>query len=314
MKLETEYNSATSSRHLILRSQYKLLISSTAEVAWNARNAKRFKALGYIFTKMKDVFTVKIEDLSPNSHSKVRVKCDYCGAEYDTIWVSVVKGRKSGVNKDCCSNPVCTGKKAADVMEFKHGVRYSAFLPDVVEKRKRTCLERYGVDNPSKSEVVKERIVKSNLERYGVEYSQQSPEVRAKTNETCLERYGVSNYVELFAGKFIGEKSPTWKGGVAYSRVERASHEYITWRKEVYSRDQYRCKKCGAKNERGYGKSVSLHAHHINNWADNPDKRYDVNNGITLCGGYHMAFHSKYGKRGNTSAQLFDFLSDEKIG
>ena len=37
-------------------------------------------------------------------------------------------------------------------------------------KIKNTCLKRYGADNPLQSEEIKEKIKKTNLEKYGVEY------------------------------------------------------------------------------------------------------------------------------------------------
>ena len=63
----------------------------------------------------------------------------------------------------------------------------------------------------------------------------------------------------------------------------------------------------------GNGKTVVLNAHHIKNWADNPDDRFDLNNGITLCEKCHSEFHRKYGKKDNTNTQLFEFLSDKKV-
>jgi len=100
----------------------------------------------------------------------------------------------------------------------------------------------------------------------------QNEAVRAKAIKTCQDRYGVDSYVELFAGRFIGENSPVWKGGVEYHRIERATHEYIEWRKAVFSRDGYTCQCCGVRN--GYGKTVELNAHHILNWRDHPNNRY----------------------------------------
>lgn len=290
-----------------------MLISEYVCMHWNAKNKSRYESLGYVYTKMRDEFMVRVNDLSHGSSAIVKVKCDYCGDIFETSWYILLHGRRNGLEKDCCSNPKCTGAKAADVMERKHGVRYSAYMPEVVQKRKVTCIERYGVENPFASEVIKEKIKQHNIEKYGVPYTQQNAFVRRKTEHTCLERYGVSNYVELFAGKFIRENSPVWKGGPEYSRVERATHEYIEWRNSVFTRDNYTCQCCGAKNGDGSGKSIIINAHHIKNWADNPAERYDINNGITLCERCHTSFHSKYGKKDNTCSQLFYFIADKKI-
>ncbi len=63
-----------------------------------------------------------------------------------------------------------------------------------IKKKKETTIERYGVDNISKSEYFKKLIKEQNLVRYGVEWYQQSQEFREKSKKTCIEKYGVSSY------------------------------------------------------------------------------------------------------------------------
>lgn len=58
------------------------------------------------------------------------------------------------------------------------------------EKRKRTNLERYGVENFFKD---KERIKKANLAKFGVENVSQLESVKNKKKETYLKKFGVEN-------------------------------------------------------------------------------------------------------------------------
>lgn len=185
-----------------------------------------------------------------------------------------------------------------------------------MKKIKQTCLEKYGVENPFASEEIKEKIYQTNMEKYGVKIPTQNPEIQAKYKETCLEKYGYPSYGVLYSKTHTGELSPTWKHGAKSHREERYSFEYREWRRNVFARDNYTCQKCGAHNHRGNGVAVQLEAHHIKNWKDNPDCRYDENNGITLCINCHNRFHSLYGNRNNTNEQLQDFLNsteDKKI-
>jgi len=60
------------------------LITKTVMVKWNVRNKQWYESKEYIFTKWKDEFEVKVEDLTSGSTSYVDVKCDceYCKSPY----------------------------------------------------------------------------------------------------------------------------------------------------------------------------------------------------------------------------------------
>lgn len=55
--------------------------------------------------------------------------------------------------------------------------------------------------------------------------------------------------------------------------------QYKNWIKSVFARDGFKCRKCG--------KNKALQAHHIKRWADAPQLRYALGNGITLCAVCH---------------------------
>lgn len=81
----------------------------------------------------------------------------------------------------------------------------------------------------------------------------------------------------------------------------RKSFEYQLWRKAVFERDDFTCQKYGIRGG-------LLHAHHINNFADFPELRLAIDNGITLSEKAHKEFHKKYGKNNNSREQILDFL------
>lgn len=63
----------------------------------------------------------------------------------------------------------------------------------------------------------------------------------------------------------------------------RTSREAAEWRHAVFERDAYCCRECGIGRR--------LNAHHLKHWADAPDLRFDVDNGVTLCVECHAAQH-----------------------
>jgi len=56
---------------------------------------------------------------------------------------------------------------------------------------------------------------------------------------------------------------------------------YKKFRRDVLNRDKRMCQWYGCNNKK------RLNVHHIKTWAQCPDLRYNVNNGITLCRGHH---------------------------
>jgi 5-methylcytosine-specific restriction endonuclease McrA len=67
--------------------------------------------------------------------------------------------------------------------------------------------------------------------------------------------------------------------------IERGSKIGLEWTKKVKERDG-KCLACGRKEK--------LHAHHILNFKDFPEKRFDLDNGMTLC----VTCHNKLEKMG----------------
>ena len=83
-----------------------------------------------------------------------------------------------------------------------------------------------------------------------------------------------------------GADAPSYKDGkLAERRGQRFSTEYKRWRFDVFARDHFTCQECG--DSRG----GNLVAHHIKPFADYPDLRFIISNGITLCERCHDKLH-----------------------
>lgn len=84
-----------------------------------------------------------------------------------------------------------------------------------------------------------------------------------------------------------GEKHYNWKDGVTTKNHRiRNGIEIRLWREAVFARDDWTCQEC---NERG-GK---LHPHHIKGFAEYPELRFAIDNGLTLCVPCHRIIHKK---------------------
>lgn len=108
------------------------------------------------------------------------------------------------------------------------------------------------------------------------------------------------------------ENNGNWKGGVtAPLRTERTSIKYNNWRDSVYKKDWYTCQCCGES------KNINKNAHHIQNFLDKKELRYEINNGILLCDKCHSfiyptSFHYIYGTHNNTPEQLEEYINDRR--
>lgn len=89
-------------------------------------------------------------------------------------------------------------------------------------------------------------------------------------------------------------------------RYVLGKHTYKAWRKRVYERDDYTCRAC---LKRGGGR---MNAHHLDGWNWCIERRYDVENGVTLCENCHKNFHLQYGYGENTASQFETFLIESK--
>lgn len=87
-------------------------------------------------------------------------------------------------------------------------------------------------------------------------------------------------------GRYSGKKHWRYIGDrTKLSRVskqgERRTSAYSEWRRQVWLRDNHKCK---IANPDCDGR---IEAHHILSWRDYPELRYITNNGITLCHAHH---------------------------
>ena len=260
-----------------------MILGRYVVVKCSSRKKKYYNSLGYDVVN-GDEFTIPIEYLPNGSGVKINVKCDVCGH------VKKVSYRRYILNTNCFSDYYACSKKCA------------------VAKVKKRNIERYGVDNISKTKYFKDKYKKVMNERYGVDNGFQSEEIKKKIKESSIKKYGVDHYrknEEIKRKYCYGIKTNFYIDGRSYTKEDGLceNNERNKWRNKVYKRDNYTCKICG-DNTGG-----NLNAHHINSRNLYPEQRFSVDNGITLCETCHKKFHKKYGYGNNTKKQFKDFIA-----
>lgn len=136
-------------------------------------------------------------------------------------------------------------------------------MPYVTEANKRR--NRKGVANPQHSEIMKKLWINGKMK--GRTGQKTSWETRLKiSNALRRENYYL----------YIQDKTQLVK-----SEKKHLDGGYKEWMLAVKNRDNWRCR---IANEDCRGR---LEAHHILNWIDYSELRYEVNNGISLCAFHH---------------------------
>jgi hypothetical protein len=88
----------------------------------------------------------------------------------------------------------CSNIKRKITNNKKYGVDNISQSDIIKNKKMKTTLKNWGVENPSQSTYVKNKKSETMLENYGVEYVFQSDELRNNMKKTCLKKYGNENY------------------------------------------------------------------------------------------------------------------------
>ena len=231
---------------------------------------RKSRTLSYEYVKkyFKEQKCELLENEYINNSTKMRYKCN-CGNVSEIDFSSFQQG---GRCKKCC------GKRSGDTkrLPFKYVKQY-------FEKQGCTLLEKEykGCDTHMK---------------YICECGNHSKII-------------FSSFKNGVRCRKCGLKKTSGKNNCNYNpnltdkdRIDRRLIKgYNDWVKDVYRKDNYLCQKCFKKVRR-------LNAHHIEAYAENPNLRLDINNGITFCQKCHNKFHSTYGKKDISRKHLDMFL------
>lgn len=117
--------------------------------------------------------------------------CKYCNSP--TKFRTFKIGYNTYCSNKCIQNSEEVKEKRKQTFIEKFGVDNPSKSPEIRNKTKETCEERYGGIG-FKSEKLREKNKKTMIEKYGVEYYLQSDEGIKKLKETKLERYNDENY------------------------------------------------------------------------------------------------------------------------
>lgn len=162
-----------------------MILDKIVYIKMNAKHISKYREMGYDCVVGK-LTPIKIEDLPKYSKCKINVICDCCHSESAVLYINYTKTLDKFEKYRCYE----CGRNAI----------------------KQTCLDRYGVDNPTKLKQISEKISlnyknKSDIEKelmiekqkntifgkYG-DWFVNTPSYKEMIRETSIEKYGVDDY------------------------------------------------------------------------------------------------------------------------
>lgn len=107
-----------------------------------------------------------------------------------------------------------------------HSIKSALNLRSVIDRRRNTFYEKYGVFSASEIDFVKTKKIDSAMKKYGVTNVFQAEEIKQKSRKTCIEKYGTPNVGTLSVAPGRISKH--------HQKVERIlDHLNIKYRSEV---------------------------------------------------------------------------------
>ena len=183
-------------------------------VTGHPRNLKHYQGLGYDISVRKDIEVDPLH-LMPGTMTKVTTVCQKCGRETSNTFKDYY------ISTDSLTTPFyCKGCNQV--------------------KNKATSIANWGVDNPMRSSVVRERVRSTVKERYGVEHYSQTDEYKRKYALTSLERFGVENPFQSESVKSKSRDTSRTRWGRDYYLQTPGMRAASKVKKEARTMDKFR--------------------------------------------------------------------------
>jgi hypothetical protein len=130
-----------------------MILTRDILVKINESNYSYYEELGYEIS-IGETLEIPIELLSTGSHYKIECKCDGCGIQKEVIFKNYVKYNNRWGEYFCRK---CSESKRKATLKQNWGVEYPIQNYDIRKKIEKTMIQKFGVDNPSKSKEILNR-------------------------------------------------------------------------------------------------------------------------------------------------------------
>jgi hypothetical protein len=202
--------------------------------------------------------------------------------------IKKMSGKQIGIRYGVTPEAVYYRLRTWGIRNSKRQRRFDPPKAELLDLYKELSMDRiaqhYGVG---------ETVVFMRLKEHGISGISRGDRMRGKP-KTTEHRLALSR---VRVGRQIGSKNPNWRGGISTAnKLGRSRKAFHDWRLAVLTKADWKCEGCGLEQGSmcGHcGHRIRLHAHHVKEFAEYPEGRYDPLNGRALCERCHFAEHHK---------------------
>lgn len=164
--------------------------------------------------KIGDIFLIDVKDLSENSAIKITAICDICETE-KVIKYQPYNSQIKKYGFYCCVK--CKTIKIKKTNMKRYGVEYPMQRTEVLEKSRETLLKKYGIENISqrsdirkirserlKNDNYQAKMLKGVISKFGVDNVSKIQSIKEQKEHTLMINFGVKNPSQ---SEFLFEKS-----------------------------------------------------------------------------------------------------------
>lgn len=224
-----------------------MILTKIVKLKINIKNIDNLRSNGYENLELNNIIEINTEHLSSGSHTKIEVKCDVCT---NTRFIMYKEYMRSLKNKGyySCKGSCSSGKNKLTCIE-KYGLDNPSKIEEFKNKKKETSMLRLGVDSPFKSIDIREKIKSVLIEKYGIDNPSKSIEFLNKKKSTLMKRYNVECYFSSDDFKEKSKKTNIEKYGVEHPMMNKSevlkrltkkglspeTNEYRIYQNKVYN-------------------------------------------------------------------------------
>lgn len=168
-----------------------MLIDKYIKIKVNSRDIKYLNDLGYSNLKVNNEIFIKIKDLKENSYRKVKCKCEICNSLNEIAYQKYNENKKRGGKYTC---KYCNNQQLRKTCLERYGVDNPLKINEIKEKIQKTCIEKYGVKNVNKLKFIKEAKIKTFLKNYNVTHPMKDKEIKEKCNNARIKSGYIKKY------------------------------------------------------------------------------------------------------------------------